>query len=428
MTRTPAIRVTKLSKIYRIYHRSADLLLEMITGKNRHKEHWALKDVSFDVLRGDVVGVIGPNGAGKSTLLKILAGTLDKTSGEVETNGTISTILELGIGFHPEYTGRENIVMGGMCLGMPREEIARKMNSIIEFSELQHVIDQPFRTYSSGMQARLTFSVAISVDPDILIIDEAMAAGDQCFVAKCITRIEDLCRSGATVLFVSHSLPMIERFCRDVLYLNDGGVVMYGGAHEVCKAYELACLTRDYERLQEQCDQDLKVHAGDGARPEARRIGSGEIRIANFEIFDEEGKPVHVLTVGRSYTFRFALESSIDRPNVGIGFQFLTEDARTAFSTSSYAFLGDDGKEQSVEIPISKGVNVVDTTVSKLWVGAGRYFITAGVSPHRHTNTYAQFFDVQWKRWAVSVQREGLMQATVFEQPVSSWRLRCSQR
>lgn len=233
-----AIRVNNVSKLYKIYPRSSALLREVIMGTPTHSQHWALRNVSFDVPRGHVVGIVGPNGSGKSTLLKIVAGLLDATEGAVEVRGKISSILELGTGFHPDYTGRENIITGGMCLGMSRAEIEEKSEWIINFTELGSVIDQPFRTYSSGMQARLTFSTAISIDPDILIVDEALAAGDSYFVAKSFKRIREICSSGATVLFVSHGTNQVAQLCQSAVWLDQGIVREVGSARDVAKHYD----------------------------------------------------------------------------------------------------------------------------------------------------------------------------------------------
>lgn len=241
---TPAIRVAGVGKAYKSYVKPFDLLREVATGVPRHQEHWVLKDISFEISKGDIVGIIGANGAGKSTLLKIVAGLLDATFGTVEVKGRISAILELGTGFHPDFTGRQNIITGGMCLGMSRAEIEERQKWIIEFSELASVIDNPFRTYSSGMQARLTFATAVSVDPEIFIVDEALAAGDAYFVSKCIKRINEICSSGATVLFVSHSTNMVAQMCKSAIWLQDGRMHSIGPARDVAKQYDYAVHVR----------------------------------------------------------------------------------------------------------------------------------------------------------------------------------------
>lgn len=237
ITRPPAVNVQDLTKVFRIWRRPSDMLVEAVTGRRRHEEFTALQNVTFDVPRGAVVGVLGRNGAGKSTLLRIIAGTLDATAGRVEVDGRISAILELGTGFHPEYTGRENVYLGGRCLGLSRAEIDERFDEIVAFSELEEFIDQPFRTFSSGMQARLTFAVATSVDPDLLIVDEALSVGDARFALKSFDRIRAFARRNKSILFVSHDINQISTFCDHALILERGRVFEKGEASRVGNVY-----------------------------------------------------------------------------------------------------------------------------------------------------------------------------------------------
>lgn len=232
-----AIRAAELSKCYQIYDSPRDRLRQFFSKAKLHREFWALKEVSFDVMKGEVIGIVGKNGSGKSTLLQLVCGTLTPTAGKIESRGRIAALLELGAGFNPEFTGRENVYMSATILGLGRDEIESKFEEIIDFSGIRDFIDQPVKTYSSGMYVRLAFSVATSVDPDILVIDEALSVGDGEFSRKSFDRIMKLKEAGKTILFCSHALYQVEALCDRAIWLNRGKMEIIADPAAVIVAY-----------------------------------------------------------------------------------------------------------------------------------------------------------------------------------------------
>lgn len=243
-----AVQTAHLSKSYHIYDTPRDRLWQMLSRGKKHfyREFWALQDVSLELRKGETVGIIGRNGTGKSTLLQLICGTLSATSGSLQSHGRVAALLELGSGFNHEFTGRENVYMNGAVLGLSHAEIEARFAEITDFANIGDFIDQPTKTYSSGMLVRLAFAVAVCVQPDILIVDEALAVGDASFQFKCLNRLEALTQQGTTLLFVSHDMGMVKRFCNRVIYLREGKVRASGSPEEMAELYLLEM--RDEQR------------------------------------------------------------------------------------------------------------------------------------------------------------------------------------
>src|SRR5918997_3466814 len=242
-----ALRVEGVAKQYRIYERPSDRLVESLTrGRlRRHREFWALRDISFEVERGTTVGVVGPNGSGKSTLLQIVTGTLEPTHGQVWVEGRVAALLELGAGFNPEFTGVENVYMNTALLGWSRREAARRLPDIERFAEIGDFIHQPVKTYSSGMYVRLAFSIAVNTEPEVLVVDEALSVGDSIFQHRCTRRIKEMQQRGTTILFVSHEPTLVRALCSRAILLNAGRMMADGAPVDVLNRYQRLIMARE---------------------------------------------------------------------------------------------------------------------------------------------------------------------------------------
>lgn len=319
-----AIRVQNLTKMYKLYDKPTDRLKESLglSKKKCYKEHYALNDIDMVVNQGETVGIIGTNGSGKSTILKIITGVLTPTSGNVEINGRISALLELGAGFNMEYTGLENVYLNGTMIGFTKEEIDKKIDAILEFADIGEFIHQPVKTYSSGMFVRLAFAVAINIEPEILIVDEALSVGDVFFQAKCYRKFEEFKKMGKTILFVSHDLASVNKYCDRVILLNKGIKVDEGSPKEIIDIYK-KILVNQYDENENKGNNEsnekinenntLKHKSDDSTEiklykemmqqnPNVIKYGSGIAEIIDFAVLDQNGQPTNTIESGADNT------------------------------------------------------------------------------------------------------------------------------
>ena len=312
-------QVKNLTKMYKLYDKPSDRLKEALglTKKKLYKEHYALRDVNFDIQEGECVGIIGTNGSGKSTILKIITGVLTPTQGEVKVDGRISALLELGAGFNMEYSGLENVYLNGTMIGFSKEEIDARLDDILEFADIGDFIHQPVKTYSSGMFVRLAFAVAINIDPEILVVDEALSVGDVFFQAKCYHKFEEFKKQGKTILFVSHDLSSVSKYCDRVILLNKGVKLDEGSPKQMVDLYKQLLVGQDPVKQQE-ADKEKKAAVqseGTGnfqANPNMLEYGNRMAEIIHFEVLDDRGMLSNTIEKGTEFKIRMKVHFNED--------------------------------------------------------------------------------------------------------------------
>ena len=327
----------------------------------QEQEFWALKDVSFSVRKGETLGIIGSNGAGKSTLLALLTGTKTATEGSIQTSGVVSSLLELGAGFHPDLTGRENVFLCGAVMGLRRKQMEDRFEAIVDFAGIHEFIDHPVKHYSSGMYVRLGFAIAVEVDPDILLIDEVLAVGDASFQRKCIAKMEEFRAKGKTMLIISHDLRTIQSISDRILLLDGGRVVGLGDPEGVVERYESISRQRDAEGLQ-------------------REWGTGEVKITGAEFFNANGQACDKFEWGKSMEIRISYKAChpIERPV--FGFAISDKEGRLIY--------GNNTQIENIEIPLIEGDGSVRLCIDNLAMATGTYLFSFSVHSTDHKINY----------------------------------------
>ena len=362
----PVISARKLSKMYRMYAAPSAHLAEMLTLGRRsyHREFWALRDISFDLERGQTLGLIGPNGSGKSTLLEIVTGILAPTTGRIRTHGRIAALLELGAGFNPEFTGRENVFLNGEIMGLPRAEIERNFPKIAAFAEIGEFMEQPVKTYSTGMLVRLAFSAAIHVDPDILVVDEALSVGDAIFSNRCVQKFQELKERGVTVLLVSHDLGLVKLLSDRAMLLFQGQMMAEGDPNDVINRYIGMVLEREKAT-------DAAPAAPAPVKPldYSFRHGDRRAEVVHVELLNERGEAVPAVRSGEAVRVRLRASFAEDHPAPMFGLMIRNRIGMDVFGTNTQLENLDIGA-------VRAGEQVEVTFAFQCWLAPQEYTIT----------------------------------------------------
>jgi len=368
-----AIEANNLSKSFDIYKKPVDRIKEILTLKRKqlHQEFWALRDISFSVRSGTTIGVLGQNGSGKSTLLKILAGLMLPTVGYVTVNGKKSSLIELGMGFHSEFSGRSNVYLNSALLGIPKEEIDSKFDQIVEFSGIGDFIDRPVKTYSSGMYLRLAFSVVINIDPEVLLIDEVLAVGDALFSQKCIRKLKEFQEQGVTILFVSHDLGLIKNLCDEAILLDKGLLIERGDPRDVADYY-IALIQKRYAEETNRLHFIQRIE--DEEKKKRQRYGSFDAAIAKIRVTNSSGEETGAVVSGEECIIMVTAIFFENVEDAVVGFLIRDRFGNDVFGTNT-------GHHNQNAGPVKKEEIINVAFYLKMDIGPGDYSITAAVHP-----------------------------------------------